>query len=64
MFLSDKFAYLISYAESKARPPSAPNVVIWAFCPVNLIISVFLPGQNHPRDQLSHFLCSTRVICA
>ena len=28
IFLADKFAYLISYAESKARPPSAPNVVI------------------------------------
>ena len=32
IFLSDKFAYLISYAEPKARPPSAPNVVIWVFC--------------------------------
>ena len=32
IFLSDKFAYLISYVESKAKPPSAPNVVIWVFC--------------------------------
>ena len=31
IFLSDKFAYSISYAESKARPPSAPNVVIRFF---------------------------------
>ena len=31
IFLSDKFDYLISYVESKARPPSAPNVVIWIF---------------------------------
>ena len=44
-FLSDKFAILISYAESKARPPSAPNVVIW----------VSLPGH----DPLSHLLRST-----
>ena len=33
IFLSDKFAYLISYAESKARPPSTPNVMIWTFMP-------------------------------
>ena len=33
VFLSDKFASLISYAESKARPPNVPNVVLWAFCP-------------------------------
>ena len=31
IFLSDKFAYMISCAESKARPPSAPNVVISVF---------------------------------
>ena len=28
-----KFAYLTSYAESKARPPSALNVGIGFFCP-------------------------------
>ena len=33
IFLSDKFAFSISYAESRSRPPSAPNVVIWVFCP-------------------------------
>ena len=60
IFLSDKFAYLISYAESKARPPSAPNVVICFFFfffffflhgqksyhPRDLVIWVFLPGQK------------------
>ena len=33
-FLTIKFADLISYPESKARPPSAPNVLIWIFLPV------------------------------
>ena len=50
-FFSDKFAYLISYAESKARLPSAPNVVIWGF---------FLPEQkkpHHPRDLVIWVFC-------
>ena len=31
IFLSDKFAFLILYAESKARRLSAPIMVIWVF---------------------------------
>ena len=73
--LSDKYAYLISYTESKARSPSALNVVICFFVvfffarakkpyhPHDLV----LPGQKKPyyqRDLLSHIFRSTRVICA
>ena len=39
IFLSDKFTYSISYGESKERSPSAPNVVIWVFCPSKKAIS-------------------------
>ena len=54
IFLSDKFAYLILYAESKARPPSAPNVVIWVLCsskkkpyhPHDLMIWGFCQGKK------------------
>ena len=44
IFLSDKFACLISYAASKARPPSAPNVVIWGFCLGKKAVSPTWPG--------------------
>ena len=43
--LSDKFAYLISYAVSKARPPSAQNVVRWAFCMGKKTVSPMWPGD-------------------
>ena len=51
-FFSDKFAYLISYAESKARPPSAPNVVIWVFCPDE--------KPYHPRDLVIWISCPVK----
>ena len=52
--LSDKFGCLISYAESKARPPSAPNVVMWVvfawakkpYHPCDLVIWVFYLGKK------------------
>ena len=53
IFLSDKFAYLISYVESNARSPSAPTVVIWFFVqakkpyhPHDLVICVFCMGKK------------------
>ena len=62
IFLSDKFAYLISYAESKTRPPSAPNVVICFFVrvkklyhPHDLVIWVFLPGQKCCITHVTHY---------
>ena len=36
-FFSDKFAYFISYVESKTRLPSAPKM--WVFCPSKNAIS-------------------------
>ena len=42
IFLSDKFTYFISYAESKARLPS---VVIWVFCPGRKAVSPTWPSD-------------------
>ena len=45
ILLSDKFAYLISYVESKARKRSALNVVIWVFCMGKKAVSPTWPGD-------------------
>ena len=57
IFLSDKFAYLISYAESKARLQSAPNVVICFFLPM-----LQKSGITHVTHY--HTFCAPQVICA
>ena len=67
IFLSEKFAYLISYSESKARPQSAPNVVIWVFCPTWPGDMGFLPEQKSCITNVIHyhtFLRFTREIRA
>ena len=57
IFLSDKFAYLILHAESKARPPSAPNVVAWVFVVVVVVVVVviFILLVSYTR------ICTNRV---
>ena len=68
IFLSDKFTHLISYAESKARPPSAPNEVIRVFCPGKTAVSpmwpghmgFFLPGQKSRITNATH----SQTFCA
>ena len=74
IFLSDKFAYLISFAESKARPPSAPNVVIWGFFFAQAKKAVsptwpgekgFFPVQKSRITQVTHYhtFCNPQEWC-
>ena len=42
-FFSNNFAYFISYVESNACLPRAPNGAIWVFCPSNKAVSPMWP---------------------